>query len=324
MPFSLRGGSNAIGGTEDKEYFVRKMLVRAQPKLLFNQFSEKDFIPSRGGQSAEWRRLSAFSTTTTALTEGTAGSETVPTVVNVTATVSQYGQYFRSTEIVLNQAIDDIKSEAADALGEVMGQSLDILTRNTWTGGTTVQYASTAGSRGGVGSGMRLNSAEIREAIATLEVNDAPTFENGQYVAILHPRSKADIFNDTNFLNAQQYAGVRGDSNVLLSTPHSGLIGRYLGVDFYVTSQAQVGTSLGLSGADVFYTMVAGKGYVGVVDLSAVPPQIFYHEPGSSGAIGDPLSQVWSLGWKAAHAAARLNENFGIRIEHTSSLGAQG
>ena len=320
MPLSINGGSTALGGTENKEFFIRKMLVRATPKLLHNQFANKDYIPSRSGLSVEWRRFSTIAASTTALTEGTAGSETVPTVVIVTASVQQFGQYFKSTDIVANQAIDDIRAEGSEALGETLGNSYDQLTRSVYNAGTTAQYASTAGSRGGVGSGSRMNSAELREAVATLEGNDAQPFDDGGWKAIIHPKTKADLLNDTNFLNAQQYAGVRGDANTIFS----GKLGRYYGVDFYISSNAQVGTSLGLSGADVFYTVVAGKDYIGVIDLSAMTADQIYHEPGSGGATGDPLNQVWSLGYKFAWAAARLNENFAVRIEHTTQLGTGG
>ncbi len=233
---------------------------------------------------------------------------------------NQYGQYFRSSDLVMNQAIDDIRAEGSEALGETLGNSYDQLTRTVWVAGSTVQYASTAGSRGAVGSGFRMSSAELRKAVSTLEGNDAQPFEDGGWKCIIHPKIKADLLNDTNFLNAQQYAGVRGDQNTLFS----GKLGRYYGVDFYVSSNAAVGASLGYSGADVYYSVINGKDYVGVVDLSAMTAQQFYHEPGSGGATGDPLNQVWSLGYKFAHAAARLNENFAVRIETTASLGTLG
>ncbi len=96
MPLSIRGGANALAGSEDKEYFVRKMLARAVPKLVHDQFGDKSYIPVRGGQSIEWRRLSTIAASTTALTEGTPGAETIPTVVSVTATVNQYGKMLNS------------------------------------------------------------------------------------------------------------------------------------------------------------------------------------------------------------------------------------
>lgn len=92
MPLSLTGGANAAGTTENKEFYVRKMLRRAQPKLLHVGLADKTFIPKNGGLIVEWRRLSTIASSTTALVEGTAGSETVPTIVKVTATVSQYGR----------------------------------------------------------------------------------------------------------------------------------------------------------------------------------------------------------------------------------------
>lgn len=321
MPVTLQGpGATAFVGTEDKTYWIRKMLIRATPKLFYNQFAAKDYIPRNNGMNVEWRRESTIPASTTALVEGSYPAETVPTIVIVTASVQQFGQYIRSTDVVANQAIDDIRAETTDALGEAMGNSYDQLTRAVYNAGTTVQFALTAGSRAQVGSGFRLTSAELREAVATLETNNAAPFEDGGYKAIIHPRTKADLLNDTNFLNAQQYAGVRGSDNTLFS----GKLGRYYGVDFYVTSNAQIGTSLGYSGADVYYSTIVGKDYIGVVDLSAMTAEQIYHPLGSGGATGDPLSQVWSIGYKFAHAAARLNEAFAVRVEHTTSLGTLG
>jgi N4-gp56 family major capsid protein len=97
---------------------------------------------------------------------------------------------------VRSQAIDDIRSEGSEALGETMGNSYDQLTRAVWVGGSTIQFALTAGSRAQVGSGMRMSSAELREAVATLETNDAQQFEDGGWKAIIHPKTKADLLND--------------------------------------------------------------------------------------------------------------------------------
>lgn len=321
MPVTLQGpGATAFTSTEDKTYWVRRMLIRATPKLFYNQFAAKDYIPKNNGMNVEWRRESTIAASTTALVEGSYPAETVPTVVTVSASVAQYGQYVRSTDVVQAQAIDDIRAETSDNLGEAMGNSYDQLTRAIYNAGTTVQYALTAGSRVQVGSGFRMTSAELREAVATLETNNAQPFEDGGFKAIIHPRVKADLLNDTNFLNAQQYAGVRGNDNTLFS----GKLGRYYGVDFYVTSNAQIGTSLGYSGADVYYSTIVGKDYIGVVDLTALTAEQIYHPLGSGGATGDPLSQVWSIGYKFAHAAARLNESFAVRVETTSSLGTLG
>ena len=215
-----------------------------------------------------------------------------------------------------------MKAEGTKALGETMANSADQLTRNIVNAGTTIQFASTGTSRGNISSGMRLNSAELREAIATLKGNNAPKFDDGTYKCIIHPDIEQDLFNDSNLVNAFQYAANRGGSNPLAT----GVLGNYLGCDFVTTTNSQVvatGLSLGNGPTDVYLTVLFGKDYYGVIGLSAMTAQIIYHEPGSSGALNDPLSQVWSLGYKFAHSAARLDENRCVRIESSSSLGTE-
>ena len=213
-----------------------------------------------------------------------------------------------------------MKAEGTKALRETMANSADQLLRNVYNAGTTIQYASTSGSRGGVASGLYINSAELREAIATLKGANAPKFDDGGYKCVIHPDTEQDLLNDSNIVNALKDAGVRGGDNPLFQ----GSIGRYLGVDFITTSNSAItatGLSLGNGPTDVYLTIMFGKDYVGAVDLNAMTSQIIYHDVGSSGALNDPLSQVWSLGYKFAFAGARLDENRCVRIEHASSLG---
>lgn len=300
---------------EAKTTYDQILLRRAKPKLVYNLFGVKASIPERGGVNIEWRRVESFPAATTALTEGTISTETAPTVSKVVATISQYGQFFRSTDLVETQAFDPLIAEFSEALGESMGNTLDQLTRTKIITGSNVQFASTAGSLGGVGSGMRMNSTEIRKALANLETNNAYPI-NGVYPMIIHTYTKYDIFADSNVQNAFLYAWNRGTDNPLAT----GQLGNYLGAEFYVTSNGAVGTSLGLSGANVYYSMLIGDGAYGVVDLTAQQARIYFKPRGSGGATGDPIDQLWSLGWKAAHAAAILNDNFLLRIDHTASL----
>ena len=322
MAVGLKGGTT-LGSLEDKEYFIRTMLERAQAVLVWDQFGTKDFIPARGGTSVEWRQMPRLTPSTTALTEGTFPSETVPTIRAVTATVNQYGQFFRSTDVAGVQAIDDLRAEGAEALGQAAGEAHDLLTRAVVVAGTTVQYAGTAGSRGALTSGMRLTSAELREARATLMKNGAPKFPDGTYKAIIEPDQEYDLWGDTNIVNAAQYAATRGEDNPLFT----GRLARYLGIDISTSNiffATKTGASLGLSGSDVYTAVVFGRDFYGIVDLSAMRMQEIYHEPGSGGSTGDPLNQTWSQGYKFAHAAAILDQTFGVRIETTSTLGTLG
>lgn len=88
MPISIRNGANAAGATEDRGFWIRTMLDRRTPELVYARYADKEFIPSNGGMNVTWRRFSTISASTTALTEGTFPAETIPTVVTITATVT--------------------------------------------------------------------------------------------------------------------------------------------------------------------------------------------------------------------------------------------
>lgn len=305
-----------VGGLSNsmKQFYSRMLLERALPAFVHLNYGRKDGIPRNGGKSIEWRRYERPSAVTTALTEGTPPSATNVTVSKVEATVSQYGAYDIFSDMVDLQNFDPFIAQLTEVFSQQMQDSLDQIVRDVITAGTTVQYASTAGSRGAVGSGMYLTFAEVREAVGTLRRNNAPTFEGGYYVGIMHPDTEQDLFADSDVLQTFQQAGVRGDENPLFR----GEVGRFHGVRWVRTTNAKIFPSAGLSGADVYATMVCGRDYYGVVDIEAIRPQIIVKPLGSAGA-NDPLNQFGTVGWKAAIAAARLNENFAVRIEHVTS-----
>lgn len=305
---------------EDRTWYLRDMLERAKPVILFGKYGKKDFIPANGGLTAQWRLMPRIATSTTALAEGTYNAEVAVTVTTVNASVAQYGQFYRMTEIIASQAIDDVRSEGAQALGQAMGESYELIHRTTYLSGTSVQYAGTASSRGALTSGMRFSAAELREARTTLVKNAAP----GPYIVIMEPDQEYDLWGDSNFSNAVQNAGIRGDSNPLFT----GSLPNYLGMQLEVSNillTTKSGASLGLSGADVYSAVVFSRDqFVGIVELSTQRMREIYQPPGSGGATTDPLAQTWSQGYKFATVSAILQQTFGLRIETTSSLGALG
>jgi N4-gp56 family major capsid protein len=294
-----------------KQFYERRLLMRVRANWTYNDYALKKGLPSGGGRSIEFRTMVAIANSTTALTEGTAGAEIQATFTNVQATLSQYGQYALISDVADKQSFDKITPEYIDNLGEAMADSIDILTRNIVRGGSTVQYASTATTRATVGSAMLLTTAEIREAIGTLKRNNAKPVVDGLYVLFMHTDAWEDLMADTNLLNALQYAQNRGSSNTLFT----GKLPDYLGVRFIESTNGSIRSSLGLSGMDVYESILVGKEFYGVVDYDALPPRVIAKPPGTLGA-PDYLDQLSSVGYKAAHAAVILNENFGVRIEH--------
>lgn len=303
-----------------RQHWSSMLLSRAMPNLVHMEWGKKDGIPANGGKSIQWRRYERPAAATTALTEGTPGAVTRVTISSVQASLAQYGAYNLFSDVVDLQNHDPYIAQETEVFGEMMGISLDTIVRDVITDGTTRQYASVATTRGGasgVGSGMVLNFAEIREAVATLEGNDARPFAQagGKFIGIIHPNTKYDMFADTDINEAFKQAGVRGASNQMFT----GEVGDLYRVRWIETSQARVQSSLGLSNVDVYQTLIMGQEFYGVVDYNAMRAQVIVKQVGSGGS-RDPLNQEGSIGWKAALAATVLNQSFGLVIEHAASL----
>ncbi len=299
---------------ELKQTYDRMLLSRALPSLVHANWGVKKGIPAKGGKSIEFRRMERIAASTTALTEGTPPSVTNATFSNVAVTISQYGQWAQLTDILDTQAFDPVAAEYIENFGEAMGDSLDQVVRDVIVAGTTLQYASTAATRTSVGSGMYINSAEIREAINTLKRANSKPVADGKYVCIIHPDNTRDLFSDANIVNAFQYAAPRSDANPLFS----GVLGDYMGVRFVETTNLKIQASWGLSGADVYQVLFIGKEAYCVTELDAMQARTIIHPRGSGGHT-DPLEQYSTVGWKAALAAKILNDNFLVRLECNAS-----
>lgn len=310
---------------EARVFYVKELLARAVPNFCFRGWGIEKDIPARGGMSLDFRRLERPAVATTALTEGTPPSSTAVTWTHVVATINQYGAYSRESDVAKSQTIDEQVSELVKMWGdEHMPETLDLITRNELLTGTTVQYAGTAGSRGGVSpTAAYLVEAEIREAVATLERNNVKRIAKagGNYVMIAHPNAKYDLIGspNSNLSLLLMNAGARGDANPMFT----GKPFDYMGVRSIWTSNARVYGSAGLSyNCGVFTALVIGEGAYGESKLSDMAADVIVHEVGSAGAL-DPLNQFWTAGWKAALGVRVLNNSNMVRIEHSSALDVQ-
>lgn len=319
MALDLLGTAGMTVGM--KQFYSRMLLDRAVPNFVHAGWGTKEGIPRNGGRSLEFRRYERPSAATTALVEGTPPAITNLTIANVQATISQYGAFNSHSEVLALQNFDPFIASWTEMWGEHMGDTVDILARNILTAGTTVQIASTVASRGAVGgtTAHRLTYSEIREGVATLQNANAKPVTDNKYIGIIHPHTQAEMFADSDILTSFQNAYVRGPENPLAK----GEIGDFYGVRWLVTSNARIFGSQGASGADVYATTIFGRQFYGEIDYQAMGSRIIVKPVGSAGGL-DPLDQMGTHGWKTAYVAVRLNEAFGLRIEHTTRLGDEG
>ena len=314
----------AAGMTNElKTFYSKQLLARLVPALEHANHGLAEDIPPHAGKVIEKRRFESFAAQTGTLTEGTGvlTSAINGTWTALTFTVSQYGAFSLVSDVLAQQGFDGL-DDMVNAFGENAGNSIDQVIRDLLVAGGTVIFASTAGSRGGLASGMRLTNVEVRKAVRKLRVNNAKTFDDGYYHALIHPDSEFDLMSDSSILNVYQYAADRGEDNPLIQ----GAVPAIYGAKFYRTSNAKTiptGSAGTASAADTYITLFCGRDSYLVSRFSTQNVRTIIKPIGTAGPL-DPLDQFGSIGWKASVVAGVLNSNALIRVEHTSSLGTGG
>jgi len=305
-------------------HYDTRMLKAARPKLLHTRWGQVRDIPKKNGKSIRFRRYSLLTANTTALSEGVTPTGKQLAITNVNATVLFYGDYVTLTDELQVTTFDPLLSETADILGQQAGNSIDQLCRDVLVAGTTIQYASTATSRVTVSASMKINRAEIREAVRTLQGNDAMKMTsmvnatdgfntspiNEAYIGIISANTLYDLKNEAGWVPVEEYSSQKDVMD--------GEVGKMDDVRFVMTTNAKVFSSAGAGSIDVHGTMILAKEFYGITRISGEAMKNIIKPLGSSGA-ADPLDQRSTSGWKASFITKILNENFGLRLEHAVS-----
>lgn len=302
-------GSGKEMSVQMKTFYDKVVIKNAVPNLVHDQFGQKKPIPKNDGKTIEFRRLNPFPKVTTALTEGVTPDGSYLDWSKVTATVSQYGNYVTTSDLLDMTAIDNNITEAGRILGDQAGLSLDGVVREVLNAGTNVQYGDgSKSSRSAVASTDVMSVQVIKRAVTTLKRMNAKPI-NGDYVAIIHPDVAYDLMSDEkwealNTYNPKNY--------------YAGEIGRLCGVRFVETSEAKIFTGAGASGIDVYSTLILGADAYGTTEIEGGGLQMIVKNRGSAGT-ADPLDQRSTVGWKATKTACILTDAFMVRIETASA-----
>lgn len=300
---------------EMKVYYDRRLLTRALPVLLHSKFAQKRGIPKRGGKTIEFRKFSTLGVATTPLTEGVPPAGKTLEVTNITATVSQFGDFVAFSDLVATTTIDPLLEETTDLLAEEAAETIEELVRNQMILGTNAIY-SDAGAVGtndedsDLASGDELSVALVRAAVLNLQIGRAKPI-NGAFQAIIHPRAAFDLQSDDEWKEAQ-IAGER------TGRIEDGSIGMLYGVKFWVSDKAYSDPNGGAGSIPVYYSLFMGANAYGIVDLAGHNLQTVFKPLGSAGS-ADPLNQSGSMGWKISFTTRILDDANIVRVVHTVS-----
>lgn len=313
-----------------------------------------------GTFTAKWRRIENLTVPSAALTElsGTPAFPTrtpdQPTVTDITATVSKFGNFIFLTEEADLVNFNGQTDKLIEVLGINAGQALNRQQRNTveddstqiLTGGATTATDISGGST----ASSNLKESDIAVARNALERQDALRFTaqtmgstnigtspiRNAYIGICHVDTEEDLRALTNFNGVENYAGQTEIFNAEI-----GIVG---GVRFIATTEGSIDTGNGTAGtgsstshgrsatsgrSDTYNTVVYGREALGSVGLGFEHVKTVYQAgdnlPGvqaisharGSGGVADPLNELSSLGYKTWHASTVLNSNWTRNIVHT-------
>lgn len=307
-----------------RAFYDRQMLEKAKPHLVHTWFGQVRDIPKNSSDTIKFRRYGLLNAATTPLTEGQTPVGSNLSVTDLSAVAAQYGDFVTLTDELLTETEDPILMEVNDILGQQAGNTFDQLTRDILVTGSSIQYASTATSRPTVSAAMKLTAAEIREAVRSLKNQNAMKIANminpatgvdtipvdSAFIAIVHPNTTYDLKADPEFIPVKNYPSQAGVM--------PGEVGSIDEVRFIETTNAKVFTGAGLTGADVYATLVLAANAYGVTRIAGKALQTITHPLGSSGT-ADPLDQRSTHGWKGYFVAKILNDSWMVRIEHGAS-----
>jgi len=300
---------------EMKTFYDMNLIRLAEPYLVHDQFGQKRPIPGGNGKTIEFRKFNALPAVPAdrALVEGITPDGQNYGVTAITATVSQYGGYITMTDMLNLTAYDNNMQEVMKILASQAGRVSDTITRDIICAGTNVLYAdaNNAGhdERTDLTSADILTIEDVKKAVRILKRNLAPTI-NGNYVCIAHSDVIYDLMNDSEWIDANHYAGSAKIFN--------GEIGKMYGVRFVESTQAKI---VKPSTLPIYLTLVLGENAYGVTSINGGGIETIVKQLGSGGT-ADPLNQRSTVGWKLNKTACILTGEYMVRIESAASFGS--
>jgi N4-gp56 family major capsid protein len=291
---------NRTGGlTQDMmTYYEKTFLRRAEYELILDQGAQKRTHGGNSGKSIVFSRYTPMSLATTALSEGAnPATTTLITSSNVSCTLAEYGNTIKVSKFLSLTSIDARDKEKIELVGQNMGETLNRLVRNEiddWT----VMYANEKAKLSLVKTSDTLDAADIALMVRTLEINKAPRYDDGFYLAKTDPYNKYRIVQDSTWVAAKEYSDVKD--------LYKGEIGELYGVRFILNVDAL--SSQGDKASHPAYsTFVHGKDAFGTFDLAGDQPKL-YITGGIDSSNQTGRSQM--ISWAGSYVVKTLNSDW--------------
>jgi len=313
-----------------------KLLERGQHLVVVERFGQVDPQQKNKTKTAKWRRYNSFPRAIQPLAEGVPPTGQKLTYTDVNATLEQYGDAYKLTDVIADTHEDPVLNEMMVLSGECAAETIETIRINILKAGTNVFYANGAASRAYVSSpptrsdlrliyrsfknnkAREISSVIAASALISTEPVDAAYFVMG------HTDLDADFRAMDGFVPAINYAnstktlpgeiGKVDQFRIILTAMFeswSGAATSATGTD-YLAGGVEVSSA---AAPDVYPVIVVAKDGYGIVPLqgmNSITPMVT--NPGKPSS-GDPLGQIGWVSWKTYQTAAILNQAWVARLE---------
>jgi len=312
----------------------RRFLARGRFGLVTELFGQFDPQPMNATLNVKWRRYESLARATSPLAEGVTPTAKQATFTDVTASLQQYGDLVKITDVIKDTHEDPVLQQMTNVLAEQAGDTIEVTRISFLKAGSNVFYSGGVSTRGTVDGSVtasdlkliyrsfkRNKAREISEIVsASAKISTEPI--QSSYFAMGSTDLDADIRSLSGFVPVAQY------SNSSAAMSHE--VGsveqvRFLLTPLFLPWEASGASSTSwLSGgvavssaaaADVYPLIVVARDGYGIVPLAGKEAvKIFVVQPNVADK-ADPMAQFGFISWKMYQTGAILNQQWVARYE---------
>ena len=303
---------NELSNVQNKEYFERKVLDTLKDESVILNFGTPVKMPKHSGNILIWRKRVPIESVDTPLTEGVTPTPSTFGYIQYKMSVNQYGQFAEYTDVLNDQAVDDVVADLSKEVADAGVRSIDKLALKELYKVPNIYFSKDV-----------LKVEDLHYIYAVMRKNNVPPFENGKYILLCSQEQAYDLKKEAtasdSWLEISKYA----DKERLITGEIGGLVGwKIIANNDIETGTMDISSLEELYGEEITEAETAfqcskaialgrdGFRYVSLEGDSLGNPKLIVHGLGSAGT-GDPLDQKGTVGWK---------NYFGLRINYDESV----
>lgn len=336
-------------------YLVRKALTRLNSNTLYHKMGKATPLPKGGGTTVTWVRYTNFTRVTGTLTQDINPSPTWLSNATVSTTIELIGGFTPIGESLKLHSVADPLTEIGNLVGDWAAQTADLRIRDRLfgssmddenpsndgahlstfiygiQGGFSTLFLSSDGTKVAsralfysyltinptafVEDDWAMNLRRLDDVAGRLDANSVDKFPDGNYHAILDPKSVRQLFRDPEFRDMVQFNGwqtnVMGKPSVAI---HG--IRIFQSNNNFITNSAPLSTAATTFSAA--FSLIVGEEAYGVTGFGAgnsgesYPGIQIIRKVSGPNDTSNPLSLYETYGFKLRMATAVLDRQRGF------------